>query len=148
MSSPITAMPTMRRRRNLRLPFDWRWLPVAAVVIVVVAVMIPALQSGNFVEHVSVKNPSEFDVEVAVAGPTADGWTDLGTAVNHRTSVADEVYDQGKVWTFDFRTPTQDVQTQMTRDQLAEAGWTVAVPPELIAQLRAAHAPVSPAVSS
>jgi hypothetical protein len=141
--SHIASLPDTRRRRARRLPFDWRWLPVAAVVLMVLGVLIPALQSDHFVDHVQVANASEFDVEVAVAGAVPDGWTDLGTAGARRASVIHDVYDQGDVWTFNFQTPTAHVLVQMTRDQLERAGWNVAVPGSLISQLRASHAPLS-----
>jgi hypothetical protein len=141
--SPIASLPDTRGRRSLRLPFDWRWLPVAAVVLIVLGVLIPALQSDHFVDHVQLTNKSEFDVEVAVAGSMPDGWTDLGTAIARRPSVIHEVYDQGSVWTFTFQTPTAHALVQMTRDQLERAGWTVAVPDSLVSQLRASHAPPS-----
>jgi hypothetical protein len=141
--SPIASLPDTRGRRTMRLPFDWRWLPVAAAVLVVLGVLIPSLQSDHFVDHVQVTNSSEFDVEVAVAGATPDGWMQLGTASARRGSVIQQVYDQGDLWTFDFRTPTAHAQVQMTKDALERAGWNVTVPASLISQLRAAHAPPS-----
>jgi hypothetical protein len=142
--SPIASLPDTRRHRTLRwLPFDWRWLPVAAVVLIVLGVLIPALQSDHFVDHVQVTNNSEFDVTVAVAGAQPDGWTDLGTAVAHQASVIHEVFDEGNVWTFDFATPAAHARLQLTRDQLDRAGWNVTVPGSLIAQLRASGAPPS-----
>jgi hypothetical protein len=141
--SPIASLPDTRGRRGLRWPFDWRWLPVATVVLIVLVVLIPALQSDHFVDHVQVTNSSEFDVEVAVAGSVPSGWMDLGTASAGRATVIHEVYDQGGVWTFDFRTPTTHGEVTMTRADLEQAGWNVAVPSALVSQLRGAHTPPS-----
>ena len=141
--SPIASLPDTRGHRTLRLPFDWRWLPVAVAVLVVLVVLIPALQSHHFVDQVQVTNSSEFDVEVAVAGTVPDGWTELGTAIARHATVLHEIYDQGGVWTFDFESPTAHAEMQISRDALERAGWNVTVPSSLIAQLRRSHVPAS-----
>jgi hypothetical protein len=115
------------------------WIPIAVLVAVVaIAVFRPALEPGPFVSHVTFVNSSEYAFDVDVTGAHADGWMLLGTATDRSSSVVDEVFDQGRTWTFRFTTQGRVAgEITVSKADLERAGWRVTVPPGFAAALRA-----------
>jgi len=142
--SPVasTRGPTTR----LRTPvfFQWSWLLIAAVSLVLLLAVVPYLRTGHFVDRVRVVNGSEFNVEVDAARTPDDGWMGVGTAINRHTMTTRDVYDLGDVWYFRFTTQDATAQVRVRRADLDRQHWTVHVPAEFVAHLRDAGAAPSP----
>jgi hypothetical protein len=136
--------PRSRAKRNL---LATSWVVAGLVMISVVASTLPFTRSGSFVDQVVVTNKSAYDVDIDVRGVRDDGWMAVGTATNRHTTTFAEVFDQGGDWVVRFSTPTDHVDTRLSRDQLEQSGWQIAVPAELVTSLRDAGAPPSPAVN-
>jgi hypothetical protein len=127
-----------RRARRLRAQFEWSWAIVAVVAVSALLGVAPATRGGSFVEHVSVLNRSEFQVEVDVAKAGDDAWMGLGAARARETSVFDEGYDQCDEWVIRFSTPTRSFETRIKRADLERSQWKIEVPQPLVEQLRGA----------
>jgi hypothetical protein len=121
---------------------SWRSAMVVVAVLlaaVLAVVLVRSVQSGpHFVPHMTVVNPTAYDLTVDVNGP--DGaLTNLGVANRRLTTAFADVVDQGPVWVFHFRAQGQDGGTaQYNRDDLRAAGWRVTVPAAVDTRLRSA----------
>ena len=126
------------RQRRARPRVD-AWIPIAVVVAVVaIAVFRPALEPGPFISHVTFVNSSEYAFDVDVTGGKSDGWMLLGTAADRASSNVDEVFDQGRTWTFRFTTQGQVAgEITVSKAELERAGWRVVVPSGFADALRA-----------
>lgn len=144
-----TAVPVgTRPLRNRRYPFEWWWVAIAVLAVALLLAVMPLLRTGSFVDHVSVTNRSPYDIDVAVAPASSDGWMPLGTAANRDTLVIDDVYDQGSVWVFRFSALDRQFDLRMTREDLVRANWKVGVPAQLVSEMRGTGASPSPRTPS
>ena len=88
-------------------------------------------------ERVEIVNETSYSAKVEVSGSDR-GWLVLTTVSPRSTIEVNEVIDQGDRWSFRFSYGTQEpVDVEVSRAELAEAGWQVEVPLELEEQLRA-----------
>lgn len=89
--------------------------------------------------RLTIENPLPYQVNVEVTGAARDGWLDLATVDRGRTSVVEEVRDQGHVWVFRFSYGgVQAGELVMQRDQLVNDGWKITVPAAVADRLREA----------
>jgi hypothetical protein len=103
------------------------------------------LELPAMVDGVTVENPTDYDLAVEVDGTDGDGRLILGTARRGGTMRAEEVLDRGAVWTFRFTGQGYTAgELRIERGELEAAGWTVAIPEEVGARLRAEGAVPSP----
>jgi len=103
------------------------------------------LRGPQFVERVSVVNPSPYDIHVEVTGQDRGGWLSVTTADHGATGVGREVVDQGPVWIFRFLAQGRDGgELRISRRDLAQAGWSFEVPAAAIDRIRDAGAPPTP----
>jgi len=126
-------------------------IDAVAIVIAIAAVLVVGtvlLDGPARVDHLTVTNPTPYDVSVTVA-PDADGsWlplaaVDLGTTRQFR-----DVLDQGDTWVFRFRAQGHDAgDLSISRADLAASGWEITVPDAIVTQLRQLDAPLSPCTS-
>ena len=127
-----TEQPTSSRRRIRPL---WIVLAVVAVLgFIAVSLLIP---SPDTVNRVTIKNRSEFDVNVDATNASHDGWTPVGIALAHADTDMREIVDHGDVWVFRFTGQGHDAgELRVTRSDLAAAGWVLEVPDSVGQRLR------------
>jgi len=103
----------------------------AALVVTLVMTVAPSLDRRSFVPRLSVDNPTLFDIHLEVAGADRSGWVDLGTVGRESQSVLEEVADPGATWIVRFSYAGAEAgELMVTRDELRDAGWRIAVPPQ------------------
>ncbi len=92
----------------------------------------------SFVPRVELDNPSEYDINVAVA-PSTDGATmPLGVALQHCVTPYHAVIDQGATWVVRFSAQGHDAGfVTVARADLVRDGWRLRVPDDVAARLRA-----------
>lgn len=131
-------------RRPLRSLLGSDWAAVVLAGALALAVGPPLLRGPSSVEQVSIVNRSEYTVTVDVRGD-GGGWMSLNTIGEESTKTTADVLDQGDVWTFRFRAQGHHAgEVAVTRADLADAGWSLAVPDHVVAHLRRVGAPPSP----
>ena len=141
-SQAATRWPTRRQCDGLV-----RWAVTAAIFAAALTVIMPALRVPAHVDRVAIENPHPWRVNAAVTGDTGDSrgaWHDLGAVDREDEQELRDLVDQGDAWTFRFSYAGQHADLQVTAAQLADAGWTVAVPDELATRLRAAGVAETP----
>jgi len=100
--------------------------------VLVVLLVTPSLDGQTFVPRLTFDNPTEFDVNVEVAGGGREAWIDLGTVARGTENVVEEVADPGGTWVFRFSYAGVDAGiVTMDRGALRDAGWQLAVPAEV-----------------
>lgn len=100
------------------------------------------LDQASFVARISFENPTAYDLGVEVGDPSGDGWLPIATAGRKGTTTVEQVLDVGDVWVFRFSAQGQDGgELRLTRAQLVEDGWKVAIPERIGTELQAAAAP-------
>ena len=106
--------------------------------IVAVLAVHPVLGGPSFVHRLTIENPSEFDVTVAVSAAGRQEQLSLGT-VGHRSSIElQDVIDQGSQWAFHFSAGGRDGgEVRVPRAELSRNGWRLQIPQEVVARLRA-----------
>jgi hypothetical protein len=123
-------------------------LVLALLLVLAVAGTLPlvaaALRDPVHVDRVAVENSSPWRLNVAVSDADEDGWYQLGPVDREELRDFREVVDQGERWTFRFSYDGSAVTTDLTRDELAEAGWQVSVPDALAAELEESGVPETP----
>ena len=93
---------------------------------------------------VTVENPSPYIINVAVTGAERDGWIDFGSVRRENRETFEQTPDPGDEWVFRFSYAGVDAgELVVSRDQLAQDGWKITVPPESTEQLRQAGVPES-----
>ena len=139
MSLVDLEQPTSRRPRIRPL---WVVLAVLALVgFVAVSLLIP---SPGTVDHVTIKNGTEFDLNIDATSASHDGWTPVGIALAHADTNMREIIDHGDVWIFRFSGQGHDAgQLRITRSDLAASNWSLTVPASVAQQLRDAGVPGS-----
>ncbi len=102
-------------------------------------VVVPATRPPSFVDRVTVVNPHPWSVEVAVTGEERDGVVGMASVGRERTKTVEDVLDQGRTWIFRFSYGGVDGgELVVSRSELERARWTVAVPEDFAARMRAA----------
>jgi hypothetical protein len=117
----------------------WWWLALAVgVLVIIVLVVHPVLGGPSFVPRLTISNPSEFDMTVAVSPAGRQERLALGT-VGHRTSLdLQDVIDQGSQWAFHFSAGGRDGgEVRVPRSQLSDNGWRLQIPEGVAVRLRA-----------
>jgi hypothetical protein len=114
-------------------------------VVIAVLVVHPVLGGPSFVHRLTIANPSEFDVAVAVSPVGRQERLPLGT-VGHRSSIdVQDVIDQGTQWAFHFSAGGRDGgEVHVPRAELGRNGWRLQIPAEVVARLRAGGAQPPP----
>ena len=121
-----------------------------AIVIAIVAVMvigIVLLSGPARVGHLTVDNPTDYDVSIQLAPSTNGAWLPLAVVGVHSTREFQDVVDQGDTWVFRFRAQGQDAgDLTVTKADLEAAGWHVTVPATVVTQLQQLGVPTSPCI--
>jgi hypothetical protein len=114
---------------------------LVAAVLVVASILVP---DEAAVDRLSLVNASEYNIVVEVRGQSG-GWMVVGVAEHGRTTVVEQVRDQGERWTFRFTGQGERAgQLRLTRDQLEAARWRLDVPAAVVAELRDRGVPPPP----
>jgi hypothetical protein len=110
------------------------------VVILAVAVIVtarPLLKEPDFVHRVTFENPTAYDLGIEVTDGGRDGWMPVWTVARSETTVAEEIYDIGDVWIFQFSAQGETTsELRVTRAELMQNNWHVAIPQAIGNELR------------
>jgi hypothetical protein len=130
------------RTRRPRIRPLWVVLAVLALFgFVAVSLLIP---SPATVDHVTIKNGTEFDLNIDATSASHDGWTPVGIALAHADTDMRDIIDHGDVWVFRFTGQGHDAgELRITRADLAASNWSLTVPASVAQQLRDAGVPGS-----
>jgi hypothetical protein len=125
---------------------DPRRLLAAALVALAIAVMLvllaTLLRGPDRVSSVGIENRGPYLVDVEVTGAAHDGWLGLAAVRPGERFDVHDVVDVGSRWTFHFTSgPHEGGELTLTRDELARAGWRVAIPASVESRLGAEGAP-------
>jgi hypothetical protein len=117
-------------------------VPLVLSCIVVILVLSWLVRGPDFVDRVTIANPTAFDVDVSVSGSDG-GVLDLTYITAGETKVVRSVIDQGDVWIFRFSYGGTDAGTlRMDRMKLEQNDWRVVIPKAVEDRLDAAgHEP-------
>jgi hypothetical protein len=87
------------------------------------------VRDADFVDRVTIVNPTERALDVDVSGSAHRGWTGLATVEPRSTTDVEQVVDQGRHWVFRFTDAGAPVgEVRVSRDRLAHDGWRVRAP--------------------
>ncbi len=112
---------------------------VVALIIAVVLVDNPPRVS------ITVVNPTEYELTIAIASPDHTGWLPLVVIEPGQERLLDGTIDQGREWLFRFSGQGRDGgEIAMTRDELRNDDWRFEVPQEVVDQLQKAGATPPP----
>ena len=127
-------------RRYLRLDT----IGVAIVLAVLLFASLRVLDQPGHVPRLTIDNPSEYALDVAVTSGGRHGWLALSGLPVHATRDFQHVLDQGDTWVFSFRAQGRDGgQVTVSRADLEAGGWKLTVPTQVLDRLRAAGAPAN-----
>jgi hypothetical protein len=144
MNERTTAERPIRGASALRARFRPWYLAAIVVVIALVLVAARLTETPKTVGHLVVQNPTKFDLSVAVSGGDASGWMAVGAVRRGSTTTFRDVVDQGDTWTFRFSAQGKDSDLEVSREDLARAGWKLEVPTSVSDALRAKGAEFPP----
>ena len=126
---------------GLRRYFSFPIIAIIVVVAVLMAASLEWLDEPNHVSRVTIANPSEYALDVAVTSGGRHGWLALSGVPVSATRDFHDVLDQGNTWVFSFRAQGRDGgEMSMTRADLEASGWNITVPGQVLDRLRAAGA--------
>ena len=126
---------------GLRRYFSFPIIAIIVVVAVLMAASLEWLDEPNHVSRVTIANPSEYALDVAVTSGGRHGWLALSGVPVGATRDFHDVLDQGNTWVFSFRAQGRDGgEMSMTRADLEASGWNITVPGQVLDRLRAAGA--------
>lgn len=126
---------------GLRRYFSFPIIAIIVVVAVLMAASLEWLDEPNHVSRVTIANPSEYALDVAVTSGGRHGWLALSGVPVGATRDFHDVLDQGNTWVFSFRAQGRDGgEMSMTRADLDASGWNITVPGQVLDRLRAAGA--------
>ena len=126
---------------GLRRYFSFPIIAIIVVVAVLIAASLEWLDEPNHVSRVTIANPSEYALDVAVTSGGRHGWLALSGVPVGATRDFHDVLDQGNTWVFSFRAQGRDGgEMSMTRADLDASGWNITVPGQVLDRLRAAGA--------
>src|SRR4051794_21887715 len=132
----------------------WRYVGADAVAIVtaIVAVMVVGvvLLSGPArVGHLTVDNPTDYDMTIRLAPSTEGAWLPFAAVGRRATREFQDVVDQGGTWVFHFVAQGQDAgDLSVSRADLEAAGWHVTVPGAAVDHLHRLGVAASPCLSA
>lgn len=145
MNQPAVIQPDApdRTRRSVGVGLVAVALGLAAALAVA---FVAGLSSGPAtVPRLTFENPTEYALAVEVRPGTDSAWTSAGSVRQKSTAVVEEVVDQGDVWVFRFDSQGRSGgELQLTRSELEDSGWRVAIPPEVGKRLAESGAPPTP----
>ena len=112
----------------------------AVAVVLLVAVLIePEMRLPGFVSRVTVANPTDYGLDLEVAGGDRDGWLALGRFPRQSSRPIYEVIDSGRRWVFRFRFQGEVVgEMAVSRVALERGRWRFTVPSEVGERMAAA----------
>ena len=126
---------------GLRRYFSFPIIAIIVVVAVLMAASLDLLDEPNHISRVTIANPSEYALDVAVTSGGRHGWLALSGVPVGATRDFHDVLDQGNTWVFSFRAQGRDGgEMSMTRADLDASGWNITVPGQVLDRLRAAGA--------
>ena len=126
---------------GLRRYFSFPIIAIIVVVAVLMAASLEWLDEPNHVSRVTIANPSEYALDVAVTSGGRHGWLALSGVPVGATRDFHDVLDQDNTWVFSFRALGRDGgEMSMTRADLDASGWNITVPGQVLDRLRAAGA--------
>ena len=126
---------------GLRRYFSFPIIAIIVVVAVLMAASLDLLDEPNHVSRVTIANPSEYALDVAVTSGGRHGGLALSGVPVGATRDFHDVLDQGNTWVFSFRAQGRDGgEMSMTRADLDASGWNITVPGQVLDRLRAAGA--------
>jgi len=97
------------------------------------------------IDQMTVNNPTDYELIVQARGGPDQAWMPLVVLAPGATASMDDVIDQGGTWTFRLAGQGEDAGTfDVSRDQLRDAGWRLAIPPTIGDQLRVRGIPPTP----
>jgi hypothetical protein len=135
-----TQQPTVSRRRIQPL-----WIALAVVAVLGLVVVSRLVPDPATVDRVTVRNGTEYDLDVDAAASDHDGWTPVGIALARSDRSFEQIIDHGEEWVFRFSGQGRDGgEVQMTRSELEANDWVLTVPPSVADRIRATGAPASP----
>ena len=138
--SLVADTEQISRRRRIR-PL-WIVLVILALLgFVAVSLLIPSPRTVN---RVTIKNDTEYDLNIDATSVSHDGWTPVGIALAHADTDMREIIDHGDVWIFRFTGQGHDAgELRVTRAELAANDWALTVPTSVAQRLRDAGLPAS-----
>lgn len=119
----------------------WVAVVVGAVLVLAASIWVMDALTPEFVDELSIENPTDHPVKVQARGEEAEGWLTVATVPAGRTHRAGQILDQGQTWTFRFSRQEVAVERTYQRDELEGQGWQVTVPDELQERLRGEGVP-------
>ena len=135
--------PERARRRTLSVGVGV--IAVALAGALGVASLVGLSGSPATIPRLTFENPTDYALDVDVSPGPGGGWTAAGSVAQKSTAVVEEVVDQGDVWLFRFDSQGRSGgELRLTRAQLEDSGWLIAVPPEVGKRLAESGAPRSP----
>jgi hypothetical protein len=124
-------------------------LVIVIAIASVLLIGIVVLSGPARVDHVTVANPTDYDVSIQLASSTDGARMPFAVVGLRSTREFSDVIDQGDTWVFRFRAQGQDAGAlTVTRADLQAAGWQVTVPASVATQLQSLGIPASPCVSA
>jgi hypothetical protein len=122
------------------------WIVLAVVAVLGLGIVSRLVPDPATVDRVTIRNDTEFDLDVAASASDHDGWTPIGIALAGSERSFEQVIDHGDEWVFRFHGQGRaGGEVQMTRAQLDANDWVLTVPSSVGDRIRAAGAPASPA---
>jgi hypothetical protein len=145
MTPPTVVEPDTSNRVPRRLGLTVAVLALALAAAVGLSHLVSLSAGPATVARITFENPTVYALDIEVSPGTGTGWTSAGSVRQKSTAQVHEVIDQGDVWLFRFRSQgASGGDLRLTRGELEESGWTVAVPAEVGARLAEAGAPATP----
>jgi hypothetical protein len=119
-----------------------------AIVIAIVGVMavgIVLLSGPARIGHLTVENPTDYDLSIQLAPSTNGPWLPFAVVGQRSTREFQDVTDQGDAWVFHFRAQGRDAgDLTVTKADLEAAGRHVTVPAAVVTRLQQLGTPASP----
>ncbi|HEX8769471.1 MAG TPA: hypothetical protein VF711_01740 [Acidimicrobiales bacterium] len=119
-------------------------LVAAVAVLVLVLAVFPLLRGPAFIPHLTLVNPTAYQVNVEASGSTRDGWLDLGSVSRESEVALEGVADQGQRWSFRFSSGGVFASEMVvSRVDLGRGNWRVNIPDGIAVPLHDAGLPTS-----
>jgi len=136
----VTSLPVPLQRSREALAT----VVAGATVLLLVLSIFPLLQGPDFVPHLTLINPTAYQVNIDITGAGEKGWLDLGTVPREREVALQGVVDQGRDWTFRFTSGgVYAGEMTLSRADLEREHWRVNVPAGITVPLQEAGLPAS-----
>ena len=127
-----TEQPTLSSRR-----IEPMWVVLAVVAVLGLVIVSRLVPDPATVDRVTIRNGTEYDLDVDAAASDHDGWTAVGIAPARSDGSFEQIIDHGGEWVFRFTGQGRDGgEVQITRDELEANDWVLTVPPSVADQIR------------